>query len=94
MEAPLSSLRHHGDYNVGALSFSPRELAAEIKRHIPGFEVRYDLDCRQAIADSWPESVDVSASRDDWGWSTDYDLPAMVEDMIEVLGARHREGDL
>jgi len=94
MEAPLYSLRHHGDYNVGALSFSPKELAAEIKRHIPGFEVRYEPDYRQAIADSWPKSVDDSASREDWGWSPDYDLPAMVEDMIDVLGARHREGGL
>lgn len=94
MEAPLSSLRHHGDYNVGALSFNPRELAAEIRRHISGFDVRYEPDYRQAIADSWPESVDDSASREDWGWSPGYDLPAMVEDMIEVLGARHREGGL
>jgi nucleoside-diphosphate-sugar epimerase len=94
MEAPLSSLRHHGDYNVGALSFNPRELAAEIKRHIPEFEIEYEPDYRQAIADSWPKSVDDSASREDWGWSPDFDLPAMVEDMVSVLGARHREGCL
>ncbi len=94
MEAPLSGLRHHGDYNVGALSFSPRELAAEIKRHIPEFVVDYEPDYRQAIADSWPESLNDSAAREDWGWSPDYDLPAMVEDMIKVLGARHQEGGL
>ncbi len=94
MEAPLSSLRHHGDYNVGALSFNPRELAAEIKRHIPEFEIMYKPDYRQAIADSWPKSVDDSASREDWGWSPDYDLPAMVEDMIKVLSARHQGGEI
>ena len=94
MEAPLSSLRYHGDYNLAALSFNPRELAAEIRRHIPGFEIEYRPDYRQAIADSWPKSIDDSASREDWGWSPDYDLPAMVEDMIRVLGERHEKGDL
>ena len=94
MEAPLSSLRHHGDYNLAALSFNPRELAAEIRRHIPGFEIEYRPDYRQAIADSWPKSIDDSASREDWCWSPDYDLPAMVEDMIRVLGERHEKGGL
>ncbi|HUV55573.1 MAG TPA: L-threonine 3-dehydrogenase [Candidatus Krumholzibacteriaceae bacterium] len=94
MDAPLSSLKHHGDYNLAALSFNPRELAAEIKRHIPEFEIVYRPDYRQAIADSWPKSIDDSASRKEWGWSPDYDMPAMVEDMISVLGARHREGCL
>lgn len=94
MEAPLSSLRHHGDYNLAALSFNPRELAAEIKRHIPGFEIEYRPDYRQAIADSWPKSIDDSTSREDWDWSPNYDLPAMVEDMIKVLGERHSKGNL
>ena len=94
MDASLPSLKHHGDYNLAALSFNPRELAAEIKRHIPEFEIEYKPDYRQAIADSWPKSIDDSASREEWGWSPDYDLPAMVEDMIKVLGSRHREGGL
>jgi nucleoside-diphosphate-sugar epimerase len=94
MDAPLSGLQHHGDYNVAALSFNPRELAAEIKRHIPEFEIEYKPDYRQAIADSWPKSIDDSASREEWRWSPEYDLTAMVEDMIRVLGARHKEGIL
>ena len=94
MRADLSSLNHHSDYNLAALSFNPRELASEIRKHIPGFEVEYRPDYRQAIADSWPKSIDDSAARADWGWKPDYDLPAMVEDMLKVLGRRHGEGNL
>lgn len=93
-EAPSENLRHHCDFNVTAMSFSAEELAAEIKRHIPEFEVTYEPDFRQAIADSWPESIDDSAAREEWGWKPDYDLKAMVEDMLEVLGKRHKEGKL
>jgi len=92
MDAPLESLRHHCDFNVGALSFNPRELAKEIKRHIPGFKVTYEPDYRQAIADSWPMSLDDSAAREEWGWKPAYDLPSMVEDMLKVLGDKHKQG--
>jgi nucleoside-diphosphate-sugar epimerase len=88
MGAPLSSLKHHGDYNLAALSFNPRALAAEIKRHIPEFEIEYKPDYRQAIADSWPKSIDDSASREEWGWSPDYDLAAMTKDMLKRLRRR------
>ena len=74
MEADFSRLRHHADFNVTAMSFSAGELAAEIRKHIPGFEVTYSPDYRQAIADSWPESIDDSAAREEWGWRPDYDL--------------------
>ncbi|MBN2335356.1 NAD-dependent epimerase/dehydratase family protein [Candidatus Bathyarchaeota archaeon] len=94
MDAEPSSLNHHGDYNLASLSFNPRELAAEIRRHIPEFTVKYKPDYRQAIADSWPKSIDDSASREEWGWRPDYDLPMMVEDMLRVLGERHERGDL
>ncbi len=91
MEANLSRLRYHADYNVAALSFSAGELAAEIRKHIPTFTVEYKPDFRQAIADSWPRSIDDTAAREDWGWEPEYDLPAMVEDMLlrlrEKLGA-------
>lgn len=93
-EAPIEQLKHHGDFNVTAMSFSAAELAAEIKRHIPGFEVTYEPDFRQAIADSWPESIDDSAAREEWGWKPDYDLKKMVEDMLQVLGKRYQEGTL
>ena len=94
MDAPLSSLRRHGDYNLAALSFNPRELAAEIKRHIPEFKVEYRPDYRQAIADSWPRSIDDSASREEWGWSPDYDLAAMTKDMLKRLRIRYEADQL
>ena len=85
MEAPLANLVHHSDFNLGAMSFSAEELAESIKMHIPEFECTYEPDFRQAIADSWPRSVDDSAAREEWGWKPDYDLPAMTKDMLEKL---------
>jgi nucleoside-diphosphate-sugar epimerase len=87
-------LRHHTDFNLGALSFSPAQLVVEIKRHIPDFEVEYRPDYRQAIADSWPISLDDSSAREEWSWRSTYDLPAMVNDMLEMLGERYQRGEL
>ncbi len=94
MNADLSRLEHHADFNLAAISFSPEELAAEIKRHIPEFTIDYEPDHRQAIADSWPKTIDDSAAREEWGWEPRHDLQAMVEDMLKVLGERHRAGKL
>jgi len=94
MAADFGRLRHHADFNVAAVSFTPGELASEIRNHIPGFTVDYRPDFRQAIADSWPESIDDSAAREEWDWRPDYDLAAMTKDMIEVLSRRHAEGRL
>jgi threonine 3-dehydrogenase len=94
MDAPMENLRHHCDFNLGALSFNPRELAHEIKRHIPEFKITFEPDYRQAIADSWPKSLDDSVARDEWGWKPEYDLSSMVEDMLRVLGERHEKGRL
>jgi nucleoside-diphosphate-sugar epimerase len=94
MEAPFENLKHHSDFNLGAMSFSAGELAAEIKKHVPGFEVVYKPDFRQAIADSWPQSVDDSCARNEWGWKPSFDLAAMTKDMIEKLRARHKAGKL
>ncbi len=88
LEADASRLRHHTDFNLGALSFSPAELAIEIKKHIPGFTIDYKPDYRQAIADSWPKDIDDSAAREEWGWRPEYDLSAMVGDMLKVLRQR------
>ncbi|KYK30377.1 MAG: UDP-glucose 4-epimerase [Candidatus Proteinoplasmatales archaeon SG8-5] len=88
MEADLGKLKHHSDFNVAALSFSAGELAEEIRKHIPGFECAYEPDFRQQIADSWPRTIDDSAAREEWGWRPEYDLPGMVEDMIEKLTPR------
>jgi nucleoside-diphosphate-sugar epimerase len=85
MNAPFGDLEHHTDFNVSALSFSPQELAAEIKKHIPAFEIEYKPDYRQDIADSWPRTIDDSAARREWGWRPRYDLSDMVEDMLETL---------
>jgi len=94
MEADLSILKHHADFNLAAMSFSAGELAAEIKKHIPEFVCEYEPDSRQAIADSWPRSIDDSAAREEWGWEPSYDLAAMTVDMLEKLGQRHAEGKL
>ena len=86
MEAEPSRLKHRNAYNVTAESFNPEQLANEIKKYIPNFEMNYDIDpMRQAIADSWPNRLDDSAAREDWGWSPDYNLEAMTKDMIEKL---------
>jgi nucleoside-diphosphate-sugar epimerase len=94
MEADLARLEHHADFNMASMSFSAGELAAAIKKHIPEFEVRYEPDSRQAIADSWPCSIDDSAARTEWDWKPEYDLPAMTADMLEKLALRHAEGRL
>jgi nucleoside-diphosphate-sugar epimerase len=84
MEADPESLVHRNSFNVTGMNFTPTELAAEITKHIPAFRIDYRVDpVRQAIADSWPMSLDDSAARQEWGWDPQYDLPAMVRDMLE-----------
>jgi nucleoside-diphosphate-sugar epimerase len=85
MEAAADKLSVRTSYNVSAMSFSPKEIAEEIKKHIPAFRVTYKPDYRQPIADSWPQSIDDSVARRDWGWKEEYDLKAMVKDMFDNL---------
>jgi nucleoside-diphosphate-sugar epimerase len=94
MEADSSRLKHHADFNIASMSFSAAELAAEIKKHIPGFVCEYEPDHRQSIADSWPRSIDDTAAREEWGWQPKYSLASMTADMLDVLGRRHAEGQL
>jgi len=94
MEADLSRLKHHADYNLAAMSFCPAELAAEIKKHIPEFVCEYKPDFRQEIADSWPCTINDSAAREEWDWEPEYDLAAMTADMLEKLRQKHAEGRL
>ena len=94
MEADLARLKHHADFNLAAMSFCPSELVAEIQKHIPEFVCEYKPDFRQAIADSWPRTIDDSAAREEWGWEPQYDLAAMVADMLEKLGEKYSEGRL
>ncbi len=94
MEADLARLKHHSDFNLAAFSFGPAELVAEIQKHIPEFTCEYEPDYRQAIADSWPRTIDDSAAREEWEWEPEYDLAAMVADMLEKLGKKYKEGKL
>ena len=82
MEAPAEKIKIRSSYNLAGFSFTPEVLAEEIRKHIPEFELDYAPDFRQAIADSWPGSIDDSRARTDWGWGNDYDMQAMVADML------------
>lgn len=88
-EADFSSLRHHSDFNLAAMSFSAGELACCIKKYLPHFEVSYEPDYHQAIADSWPRSIDDSAAREEWGWKPEWDLDSMTQEMLKQLQARN-----
>jgi nucleoside-diphosphate-sugar epimerase len=85
LNAPAEKLTHRCDYNVSAMSFDVASLANEIKKYYPNFEIEYKPDERQKIADNWPDDVDDSVARQDWGWQPEYDMPRMVKDMIEKL---------
>lgn len=82
MQADARRLGVRSSYNLSGVSFSPRELAAEIRRHVPGFEVVYAPDFRQAIAESWPHTIDDSQARRDWGWMPRFDLARLTSDML------------
>jgi nucleoside-diphosphate-sugar epimerase len=88
MEADSSKLTIRSSYNLGGISFDPKEIAAEIKKHIPEFEITYKPDFRQKIAESWPASIDDSVARKDWGCSYEYDLPKMTEVMLDEIGKK------
>jgi nucleoside-diphosphate-sugar epimerase len=85
MEAPAEKMKTRMAYNISAMSFSPKEIAAAIKKHIPDFTIDYAPDFRQAIADGWPKSIDDVAARNDWGWKNEFDLEKMTHDMLMHL---------
>lgn len=86
MDAPAEDVKIRSSYNLAGISFTPAQLAEEIKKHIPAFEMGYvESDPRQAIADSWPKSIDDSSAQQDWGWKLEYDLGKMTADMLENL---------
>lgn len=85
MEAPQEQIKVRTSYNIAAMSFSPKEIAAAIQKHIPDFTIHYKPDYRQTIADSWPQSIDDTSARNDWNWKPDFDLELMTADMIQNL---------
>ncbi|WP_394191729.1 L-threonine 3-dehydrogenase [Paenisporosarcina quisquiliarum] len=89
MEADASKLEHRNAFNVTAMSFEPEQIAASIRKHIPNFEMNYEVDpIRQTIANSWPDSIDASAAKAEWGFKAQYDLDEMTKDMLEKLAAK------
>ena len=86
MEADPSRLKHRNSFNITSMSFDPEEIYAKIKEYVPDFKMEYDLDpLRQKIADSWPDSLDDTCAREEWGWKPEYDLDAMTRDMLKNL---------
>jgi len=85
MDAAADTVRERHSYNLAGISFTPAQIGAAIARQLPGFAIDYAPDFRQAIADSWPQSIDDTAAQRDWGWQGRYDLDAMVQDMLENL---------
>ena len=91
MEADPAKLQHRNAYNISAMSFTPSQLAKEIQKHLPEFRMDYNINpVKQAIADSWPNSLDDSCARAQWGWKPEYDLSAMTTHMLKVLSSRSR----
>lgn len=88
MEAPKENIGIRTSYNIGAMSFSPKEIATAIQQHIPDFRMLYKPDSRQSIANSWPQSIDDSVAQQHWQWKAEYDLEAMVTDMLKNLKAK------
>ena len=85
MAAPAEQITVRSSYNLGGMSFSPAEVAASIRRHVPDFTIGYRPDARQQIADSWPRSIDDAQARQDWGWQPEFDLSRMTTDMLAHL---------
>ncbi|MFO0321892.1 MAG: NAD-dependent epimerase/dehydratase family protein [Bacteroidota bacterium] len=85
MHASGNDIKIRGSYNLAGISFSPEQIAEEVKKHIPEFRISYKPDFRQAIADSWPQSISDDEARKDWNWKIKYDLPSLVENMLKNL---------
>ncbi len=88
MQAPAEDIKIRSSYNISAMSFDPKGIAAEIQKHIPDFTISYEPDFRQQIANNWPASIDDTEAREDWGWKHEYGLSELVEDMLTQLRNR------
>ncbi|MFI3281618.1 MAG: NAD-dependent epimerase/dehydratase family protein [Rikenellaceae bacterium] len=92
MEADPAKLIHRNSFNVASMSFSPEIIAAEIKKRMPEFEMDYNVDStKREIANSWPNSLDDSCARQEWGWKPEWNLENMTDDMLKVIAARHKK---
>ncbi len=85
MDAPKEKIAIRTSYNISGMSFSPKEISAEIRKHMPDFKIKYQPDYRQDIANSWPENIDDSVAANDWNWKPEYDLVRMTKDMLDNL---------
>lgn len=85
MHAPAENIKIRGSYNLAGISFTPKQIADEIRKHLPEFTISYKPDFRQAIADSWPQSIEDGAAQQDWGWKAKYDLNLLVKNMLQNL---------
>ncbi|PLX21895.1 MAG: UDP-glucose 4-epimerase [Salinivirgaceae bacterium] len=93
MEADPAKLKHRNSFNITAMSFDPEIIGDEIRKHIPEFKLSYDVDpVKQAIANSWPNSMDDSCAREEWGWNPKYNLAEMTIDMLEKIQEKHDKG--
>ena len=90
MEAPVERVKIRSSYNLAGVSFTPKKIATEVSKHIPNFEMSYNPDFRQTIADSWPSSIDDSHAQKDWGWELKYDLEKMTSDMMRNLKKQYK----
>lgn len=90
MEAPLDKIKIRSSYNLAGISFTPKQISDEIKKHISDFEITYNPDFRQSIADSWPKSIDDTHAQKDWGWNLEYDLEKMTSNMIKNLKNKYK----
>jgi nucleoside-diphosphate-sugar epimerase len=89
MDAAEDQVKIRSSYNLAGVSFDPEEVAASIRKQIPAFEISYEPDFRQEIADTWPKSIDDQEARKDWGWKHKFDLDAMTKVMLENLGKQY-----
>ncbi|HRP59857.1 MAG TPA: NAD-dependent epimerase, partial [Vicingus sp.] len=85
MQSPKENIKIWSSYNLSGISFTPKEIAAEIKKHYPNFNITYKPDFRQQIADSWPQSIDDSRAKEDWNWKANYTLEKMTNEMLKNL---------
>ena len=92
MEADPTKLKHRNAFNIAAMSFAPEEIAAAIQEELPSFTMSYQVNpTLQAIADSWPDKLEDTAAREEWGWKAQYDLKTMTKDMLKNLQPRLAE---